>query len=68
MTRPPASPLDRRRMLRLGLTAAAALALVACGKKPGTMQPPEGDDTTRYPRQYPNPAYDPVPAPRPSTP
>jgi predicted small lipoprotein YifL len=63
---PSALPAGRRRMIRLGLAAAVlALALGACGKKPGTMQPPEGADTTRFPRTYPNPVYDPAPASRP---
>lgn len=60
------SPLlpARRRTLRLGLAAAALLALAACGKKPNTLEPPEGADTTRYPRPYPNPVHDPAPVSR----
>ena len=39
----------------------AALALGACGKKPQSVDPPQGKAADTYPQTYPNPAFDPKP-------
>jgi predicted small lipoprotein YifL len=40
-------------ILRLALVCILLAGAAACGKKPGTLSPPPGDDAREYPRIYP---------------
>ena len=50
------------RTVALALGAlAVALALAGCGKKPKTLDAPQGKEADRFPQVYPNPTLDPKP-------
>ncbi|MCW2247125.1 hypothetical protein M2352_002716 [Azospirillum fermentarium] len=58
------SHLTHRRTISLAtgvLLIAFVLALGGCGKKPRTVDPPQGSEADRFPQTYPNPATDPAP-------
>ena len=42
-------------------TAAVALTLAGCGKKPSFVDPPQGKAADKFPGTYPNPKTDPKP-------
>jgi hypothetical protein len=46
--------------------ALAAALLAGCGKKPASLQPPQGKENDRFPGFYPNPAFDPQPGKAPA--
>ncbi len=50
-----------RRALLVIATAAVALTLAGCGKKPGFVDAPQGRENDRFPQGYPNPKTDPKP-------
>jgi len=50
-----------RRPLLILATAAVALTLAGCGKKPSFVDPPQGKAADKFPGVYPNPKTDPKP-------
>ncbi len=53
--------MSRRHSVGLALAVTFALALSGCGKKPKTVDAPQGKEADRFPQVYPNPALDPQP-------
>lgn len=53
MTSPERVRLTRRGLARFTAGFCVVAALTACGRKPNTLEPPEGADESRYPRDYP---------------
>ncbi len=49
------------RVIGVVLTLALALMLTGCGKRPKTVDAPEGAEGRPFPNAYPNPSLDPKP-------
>jgi hypothetical protein len=48
-------------MKKLVVPALLCFALAACGVKPGSVDPPEGAERSKFPRTYPSPATNSAP-------
>lgn len=55
------APRLRALLISCLLAAVFFLPLAACGKKPSSVDPPQGEDNDTFPLTYPDPATDPKP-------